>query len=296
MKLHQRKPLYLKDESLVEFYEKTLNAKYMGIFYIRSPEDPSKNLPAEIFYTTKPAEGMSSYIGVVTSDGNTYAIDAKSCFNEPMIGVCENDVVYVSRYPGDDVTTPTGTIIKGGPFEATIVCDITPERRSDITKNIMSVNKVLNILVAAGQKKELRQSLRAWLKELHAELSPDSKPDSVNVVSVKVTKSRFYFKSLKSAEMEVTAEVPEPPAQEIEELAPVIPISEKVAKKPAPKKTPTKKAAAAVEEVPAKKATGKKKRNSKKSKHAPTPKKSPDVMSMIEKALNTDLTGKYDDF
>ena len=99
MKLQKREPFYVKDKALRQYYEKELAARYIGYFCTLKPSGEQDEVPLDVFYKAKPKKGESSYVGVLVRDGAQLVVDAKGCFNEPMIGICEDNVVYMSRYP-----------------------------------------------------------------------------------------------------------------------------------------------------------------------------------------------------
>lgn len=202
MKLEKREPFYVKDEALRKFYEKELKAKYLGYFCARKPTGEEDVDPVDVFYKAKPAKGESSYVGVLVRDGSQIVVDAKSCFTEPMIGICENNIVYISRYPDEVVRTPQGVEITGGPFNTQVRgSQLTPERKSELTKNIMYLNKLINELHTGYDRKELQGELRIWKDELEKELKEGPEAVEIKVVNATVKKSRFYFKTVRSQQI-----------------------------------------------------------------------------------------------
>ena len=70
--------------------------------------------PLDVFYQAEPDEGFSNYFGLIIKDDKVLITNAESCFSNPMIGIVEDDTVYVSRFRHDYVQTPNGKIIDGG--------------------------------------------------------------------------------------------------------------------------------------------------------------------------------------
>ena len=198
MKLQKREPFYVKDKALRQYYENELAARYIGYFCVRKPSGEQDEVPVDVFYKAKPSKGESSYVGVLVRDGAQLVVDAKGCFNEPMTGICEDNVVYISRYPDEVVTTPSGIVITGGPFDTKVKSGGMPaERKSEITKNIMLITKLVNELHTSYDKKELQGELRVWKEELEQELNEEPQAVEIKVVNATIKKSRFYFKKVR---------------------------------------------------------------------------------------------------
>ena len=113
MKIEDRKPYWFTEKG-VKAVEEQKNAKYIGYWTGRTKIDTWGEKPLDVFYQAEPEEGFSNYFGLVVKDDKVLITDALSCFEEPMIGIEEDDVVYVSRFRHDYVQTPSGKIIDGG--------------------------------------------------------------------------------------------------------------------------------------------------------------------------------------
>lgn len=113
MKLETRNPYWFTSKG-VEQIEETKNAKYMGYWCGRTMDDNWAERPLDVFYQAEPDEGFSNYFGLIIKDDKVLITNAETCFAEPMIGIVEDDTVYISRYRHDYVQTPNGKIIDGG--------------------------------------------------------------------------------------------------------------------------------------------------------------------------------------
>lgn len=117
MKLKERDPYHTSKETLARLEIKH-NAKYLGCWCIKDTRGNWSEMPVEVFYQPNPKTelGHSHYFGIFFD--HIYKVwkicDAKSAFSEPIIGIVENDIIYVSRYRHDFVETPSGIAIDGG--------------------------------------------------------------------------------------------------------------------------------------------------------------------------------------
>lgn len=113
MKLEKRDPYWFTNKG-VEQIEETRDAKYMGYWCGKINTGDWGERPLDVFYQAEPPEGFSNYFGLIIKDDKVLITNAESCFSTPMIGIVEDDTVYVSRYRHDYVQTPNGKIIDGG--------------------------------------------------------------------------------------------------------------------------------------------------------------------------------------
>jgi hypothetical protein len=130
MKIEDRKPYWFTEKG-VKAVEEQRDAKYIGYWAGKTKMDTWGEKPLDVFYQAEPEEGFSNYFGLVVKDDKVLITDALSCFQEPMIGIEENDVVYVSRFRHDYVQTPSGKIIDGG--RDYIKSDVDPQSMITVT-------------------------------------------------------------------------------------------------------------------------------------------------------------------
>jgi len=100
----------------VEKIEKLYNAKYMGYWCTQRKDGNWDEVPTDVFYVENPdiTKGHTNYFGLTIQNGTVLICNAESCFNEDIVGLVENNEVYVSRYRHDQVITPLGMMIDGG--------------------------------------------------------------------------------------------------------------------------------------------------------------------------------------
>ena len=115
MKLENRKPYYFTEDG-VKKIEEMRDAKYMGYWCGKTKDGGWAERPLDVFYQANPdvEAGHGHYFGLIVKGDQVLITGADSCFSEPMVGIVENDVVYVSRYRHDYVKTPAGRMIDGG--------------------------------------------------------------------------------------------------------------------------------------------------------------------------------------
>lgn len=115
MKLENRDPYWFTNKG-VEQIEETKNAKYLGYWCGKTKTGNWGERPIDVFYQAEPDTdaGHTHYFGLLIQDDKVLITNAESCFSNPMIGIVEDDTVYVSRYRHDYVQTPNGKIIDGG--------------------------------------------------------------------------------------------------------------------------------------------------------------------------------------
>jgi len=105
----------------IEAAEDLYKSKYIGSWCIRVGENWSE-FPVEVFYQSNPdkSKGHSHYFGIYVESGiggydtKVMITNAESAFFKDIIGIVDNDMVYVSRYRHDFLKTPSGFIIDGG--------------------------------------------------------------------------------------------------------------------------------------------------------------------------------------
>lgn len=104
------------NESYIRAISRQYNAKYLGSWTIKNSMGNWSERPVEVFYVTDPdrSKGHSNYFGIFTRANDIVICNAESAFSEPITGILEDDLVYVSRYRHDYVATPKGSIIDGG--------------------------------------------------------------------------------------------------------------------------------------------------------------------------------------
>ncbi len=118
LKLFQAEPYHAIN---IEAAEELYKSKYIGSWCIRDGENWSE-VPVEVFYQPNPdtSKGYSHYFGIYVESGiggyyhKVMVTNAESAFSKDIIGIVDNDIVYVSRYRHDFVKTPSGFIIDGG--------------------------------------------------------------------------------------------------------------------------------------------------------------------------------------
>tara|TARA_B100000212_G_scaffold240109_1_gene182877 strand:+ start:1060 stop:1575 length:516 start_codon:yes stop_codon:yes gene_type:complete len=130
MKIEDRKPYWFTEKG-VKAVEEKKNAKYMGYWAGKTNMDTWGEKPLDVFYQAEPEEGFSNYFGLIVKDDKVLITDAQSCFQNPMIGIVEEDIVYVSRYRHDYVETPSGNIIDGG--RDYVKSDVEPDSMITVT-------------------------------------------------------------------------------------------------------------------------------------------------------------------
>jgi hypothetical protein len=115
MKLYDPGPYHFTQNGVLTIEQK-YGARYMGHWCTKRPSGGWNEQPVDVFYVENPdtSKGHSNYFGMFVRDDQAYITDALSCFSEPMSGILENDLVYVSRYRHDMVVTPLGNHIDGG--------------------------------------------------------------------------------------------------------------------------------------------------------------------------------------
>jgi hypothetical protein len=117
MELEKRKPYYFTQEG-IERIEEMRDAVYMGFWCGKTKAGSWAERPLDVFYQPNPnvEAGHTHYFGLILNPltKDVMITDASSCFAEPITGLVENDIVYVSRYRHDYVQTPSGGSIDGG--------------------------------------------------------------------------------------------------------------------------------------------------------------------------------------
>jgi hypothetical protein len=115
MQLAERAPYHFT-QSGIQTIEQKYQARYMGYWCTKRSGGGWAETPVDVFYVENPdtSKGHSNYFGMFVNDGRVMITDAQSCFSEPMTGILENDLVYLSRYRHDMVVTPLGKSIDGG--------------------------------------------------------------------------------------------------------------------------------------------------------------------------------------
>lgn len=117
MKLAKVDPYHFAPENIPRI-EGHYSAKYLGYWCIKLRSGAWSDMPVDVFYQANPdvSLGHSHYFGLYIDQrtGGLMICDAKSAFSEPIVGVVDNDVVYVSRYRHDYIKTPNGYVIDGG--------------------------------------------------------------------------------------------------------------------------------------------------------------------------------------
>lgn len=115
MELENRKPYYFTEKGISKI-EEMRDAIYMGYWCGKTKDGGWANRPLDVFYQPNPDvdAGHSHYFGLIVQDDRLLITGADSCFSEPMQGIVEDDVVYVSRFRHDFVRTPSGSSIDGG--------------------------------------------------------------------------------------------------------------------------------------------------------------------------------------
>lgn len=117
MELESRKPYYFTQEG-IERIEEMRDATYMGYWCGKTKSGSWAERPLDVFYVPNPDtdKGHTHYFGLLLNGltKDVMITDASSCFSEPIVGLVENDIVYVSRYRHDYVNTPSGGSIDGG--------------------------------------------------------------------------------------------------------------------------------------------------------------------------------------
>lgn len=95
--------------------EEEYGAKYMGPWCIKGIHDLWINAMFDIFYQPNPKEGHSNYFAMFVDGKKVKICNGISAFSEqPINGIIEDGVVYVSRYRHDYVSTPKNNFIDGG--------------------------------------------------------------------------------------------------------------------------------------------------------------------------------------
>lgn len=117
MKLAERESFFFDTETIDKISTR-YNAKYLGSWCIKDKNGNWTERPVEVFYQPNPdfSKGHSHYFGIFAKpiSGQLMICNAESAFSKPMVGILENDVVYISRFRHDFIKTPKGKIIDGG--------------------------------------------------------------------------------------------------------------------------------------------------------------------------------------
>ena len=117
MELHKCTPFYFDEETATKIGLQ-YNAKYLGSWSIKDRNGNWTTDPVEVFYQPNPdfSKGHSYYFGIfyATLSNQLMICNAESAFSEPIFGIIENEVVYISKYRHDFIKTPEGKIIDGG--------------------------------------------------------------------------------------------------------------------------------------------------------------------------------------
>lgn len=154
MKLETRTPYHFTENGIKTIEEK-YNAQYMGYWCTLRPSGGWNETPVDVFYVKNPdtSRGHTNYFGMFVRDDKTMITDASSCFSEAMIGVAENDTVYVSRYRHDYTVTPSGACIDGGrDYTKTSVVRPTAKDMLDIAEIVLSnTSRLVNVSVKNGE-------------------------------------------------------------------------------------------------------------------------------------------------
>jgi len=117
MELEKRKPYYFTEKG-IEQIESMRDATYIGYWCGRTKDGIWAEKPLDVFYVEEPDtdKGHTNYFGLLLNPTTDQVMicDASSCFKDPITGIVEEGIVYVSRYRHDYVQTPSGGSIDGG--------------------------------------------------------------------------------------------------------------------------------------------------------------------------------------
>lgn len=117
MKLEDRKPYFFTEKG-IEQIESMRDATYIGYWCGRTKDGNWAEKPLDVFYVEEPDtdKGHTNYFGLIVDSltNEVMITDASSCFEDPITGIVEDGIVYVSRYRHDYVQTPSGGSIDGG--------------------------------------------------------------------------------------------------------------------------------------------------------------------------------------
>lgn len=117
MELEKRKPYYFTEKG-IEQIESMRDATYIGYWCGRTKDGSWAEKPLDVFYVEEPDtdKGHTNYFGLLLNPTTDQVMicDASSCFKDPITGIVEEGIVYVSRYRHDYVQTPSGGSIDGG--------------------------------------------------------------------------------------------------------------------------------------------------------------------------------------
>lgn len=117
MEMAPAKSYNFNDETYIRAIANQYKAKYMGSWCIKDKVGNWSENAVEVFYQLNPdkSKGHSHYFGIFINLYNQIMIcNAESAFSEPIIGILEDGLVYVSRYRHNYVSTPKGSVIDGG--------------------------------------------------------------------------------------------------------------------------------------------------------------------------------------
>ena len=117
MELENRTPFYFTEKG-IEHIESMRDATYIGYWCGRTKYGDWAERPLDVFYQPDPDvdAGHTNYFGLILDplSNKVMITDASSCFQDPITGIVEEGIVYVSRYRHDYVQTPSGGSIDGG--------------------------------------------------------------------------------------------------------------------------------------------------------------------------------------
>lgn len=119
-KIQDLEPYWFTKAAITKLQENVMfkDCTYMGAWCIKNGKYGWSNFPVEVFYQPNPdtAKGHSHYFGIYIDyeSNKTMITNAASAFECDIMGILEDDVVYVSRYRRDYVLTPKGDSIDGG--------------------------------------------------------------------------------------------------------------------------------------------------------------------------------------
>lgn len=112
----------INEKTLTEFdigaVEEKYNAKYMGVWCLKTKYNGWAQTPSAIFHVENPDRslGHTNYFGLFSRNGATYITKGNSAFGDSLYGVvAEDGEVIISRYCDDYAKSKDGTVwISGG--------------------------------------------------------------------------------------------------------------------------------------------------------------------------------------
>lgn len=103
-------------QKLVKSIEDKYKSKYVGLWCVKFANGNWANYPIYVFYQPNPdiSKGHSKYFGIFYTEEDWMICNAESAFSKDIIGIVDSDLVYVSRFRHDYISTPNGHVIDGG--------------------------------------------------------------------------------------------------------------------------------------------------------------------------------------